>query len=1300
MDISSEYIPARTVPMQDILSSLRDAIATQGVPGQKHEPTPTEYFAAIVSVLKEGNIEHLEAFLQIFAAVIPKTNQAIVQSQFKVISLVMIDIMRAYTDNTQVLKNAIEIIGSFSCAADMSEGFWSKPDALRAINALFACIDDDRTAVRKASCQQIRSILLLHKTKNCRSARSYASDFCSEVFKQCTRSNYKRSLYVVMFLEESLATLMDADVVSLFAALVRLIECEQPILTAAVYRTIDCLFQSNALTIPPEAVTGNLKALLQLQGRSADMQANTLFYSSLCSGVLSVQKRSPTALTAPILSDFVNCFIFGCETDISEIHCAIGNALKRIMNVFISVPAVFSSAKKDKKTSPELMQRVQFFAEHLAHLLTPRFQNSWLYIMDSVRFFFERINITMSMPERQQVALIRSLGPLIKGLSGVVSMISTGMLKVSPGADAALEVALAGSLSSLCGPINFVKVLMPIETRVFETGDELSIDQQSAFISTILRNKVWLVRFLKRHMKSMACSLDDFAMHVLPMIEYVKGQSTNGSTAEAVETLWALFPEFCASYDSRDIAIAIPRLIGTISSAVDRYCRSRQSSTNDVNPLIEVSPIFLGLTNAANIVLSRCDPATVFSPPSSDFSVLSSYAQVVLPMLITFLEVSELNDKLYQTGIHCLEAWSGLSPPNLLGNISKKMLQLLLMTSAVQPGVTKSSDSDGVVAAKYMSIVLAIIPKISPSMVQLLYRTIKPLLSVNEIVTVQKRSYLVLRALLTDRPRDLFEKEAPRDVLSMLGESFLLCHVSARSMRLECMELVIRAIDNDQQTDQTSFTDVCHMILGEVLISQKDSNGKCRLAAVSVLKCLIMRVPPMDMLIDLCSAVAGETPSMRSSAIGGLALLLQLRKKTDPGLFNTVFQLLPSVSLLLLQNNIEETRSILSLYRVLVTSAPPELLMNLLEDILRQTLGTTPAMKSKFMKKSRKIVRKALDRFGSVVIGPMIPESDAGLLAYLQRLERRQERKKSGKSTTASVFEEEDMGYSDNDDSGSEISAFNGTQGGALSTRGRADSVDELTEMVNQHYANNQSSSSDYRLDKRQKATFAGMSDLGRNGSSTGYLPMSLDDLMEDQGPSKRDARSRRGTSVLSVAQPASRKRSRETADTASVMDVQSETAGRRGKPSAATSSEPMEKYNVRFDDSGILVVEENDDMPPPSDDRGADDEITTKDNHMARAAAVGDQKKTKIAHEPGEEYRSKRASGDVWKRGMLEPHAYVPLDGRLLAKTNTANAIAHFGSLMKGSKGIKKKLINTKHNMLSRNAKRAQAKHASGPKR
>lgn len=43
-----------------------------------------------------------------------------------------------------------------------------------------------------------------------------------------------------------------------------------------------------------------------------------------------------------------------------------------------------------------------------------------------------------------------------------------------------------------------------------------------------------------------------------------------------------------------------------------------------------------------------------------------------------------------------------------------------------------------------------------------------------------------------------------------------------------------------------------------------------------------------------------------------------------------------------------------------------------------------------------------------------------------------------------------------------------------------------------------------------------------------------------------------------------------------------------------------------------------------------------------------------------------------MWKRGMLEPHAYIPLDPRLLHKKNHKEAVAHFGVIIKSGKKIK----------------------------
>ena len=64
------------------------------------------------------------------------------------------------------------------------------------------------------------------------------------------------------------------------------------------------------------------------------------------------------------------------------------------------------------------------------------------------------------------------------------------------------------------------------------------------------------------------------------------------------------------------------------------------------------------------------------------------------------------------------------------------------------------------------------------SMVTLLYRTVRPLLSVNESVSLQKRAYHVLDSLLKHHGTTLALTESHMQILNLIVESLLTCQVS------------------------------------------------------------------------------------------------------------------------------------------------------------------------------------------------------------------------------------------------------------------------------------------------------------------------------------------------------------------------------------------------------------------------------------------------------------------------------------------------------------------------------------------
>jgi ribosomal RNA-processing protein 12 len=135
-----------------------------------------------------------------------------------------------------------------------------------------------------------------------------------------------------------------------------------------------------------------------------------------------------------------------------------------------------------------------------------------------------------------------------------------------------------------------------------------------------------------------------------------------------------------------------------------------------------------------------------------------------------------------------------------------------------------------------------------------------------------------------------------------------------------------------------------------------------------------------------------------------------------------------------------------------------------------------------------------------------------------------------------------------------------------------------------------------------------------------------------------------------------------------------------RGKQRASNSESSIkrdddDKYNVVVTADGRVEVKEVEvvDEAPQKNARGkraVEESTMDVDNEPPKAEfkEAGVQKRRKLnLKEPGEEYRAKKAGGDVWRKGMLEPHAFIPLDPRLLSKKHRTQAIGHFGVVVKG---------------------------------
>jgi ribosomal RNA-processing protein 12 len=123
----------------------------------------------------------------------------------------------------------------------------------------------------------------------------------------------------------------------------------------------------------------------------------------------------------------------------------------------------------------------------------------------------------------------------------------------------------------------------------------------------------------------------------------------------------------------------------------------------------------------------------------------------------------------------------------------------------------------------------------------------------------------------------------------------------------------------------------------------------------------------------------------------------------------------------------------------------------------------------------------------------------------------------------------------------------------------------------------------------------------------------------------------------------------------------------------------------MEFDDHGRLIVPDDQEVTVSSrklDPLQLDednDEIKAggkrrKLNKFESAKVDREEKqkgqKKKVVKSLGEAYKSKKAGGDVMKKGQkFEPYAYMPLDGKSYTKKNRRGAVEKMATVVRGGK-------------------------------
>ncbi|CAM9490460.1 unnamed protein product [Scytosiphon promiscuus] len=1285
------------------------------------EPSATEYFAAILPALQGPDQSHTPQLLALLAVVMPHAHRSLLRLKFPAIAAVLMTLLKengletedsdaaAASSSANVLQRLLQCTGQLLAAQEPSSAVWSSPGVLRAFHALLHFFADRRSKVRRAAHEAVAAILATQGSSNSGgggvSSKKMSSkgpaaqtvEFCRAVVTSCTNQDVTRALHLLQFMRLGVPLFPPKQSASLCELSLRLLPLGSPPLTAAVMQMLSAVVQSPRRCMTAPLLTKLTEELLTLQpSRSAGAGAVS-FSPLLASCVVRLRGMSSEA-SSKLLARAVIALVGYCESSSTAVHKSSCGALNLMFQACVDqgmVTAMAGSLGRGHAASGPLADTLSA----LESLLQYRFQRSWPQSLPLLGRLFLHLR-GASYP--LLVSVLRGLGELHDALTSVPSA-------ASPSVTSALNEAVSFAIEGM-GAERVLGVLPLAPTGATPVAE-----------GGLAEARAWLLPLLTEHTGAAPSNLAFFQSYVLRTAKACDGAAKSGRlTANEARTqrfrvvqLWGLLPGFCER--PTDVASSFGSLAPTLANAMQ-----------DANYPGILPVVCAGLQRLVAGVRARCgeEVGGGDSSAKADLEKVCNIATRFMPKLFALVDPGEdgvvvpdgdvlgvdgaaMTAANERTASVCGAAASlaSVAPPTFLSTLFKKLLQKLIESTTVAEACTGGTEGVGGkgAALKRAQVLLELASGLAPSLdeeaISLLYRSTKPLVLDDASPQLQKRAYKVMLTLCTHRTDFMSSPENLPHVLELFTSSLLTCHVSARVMRLQCLSRLAASFVPGNAS-QAEFIPAATL---EVVLCTKDSNGRTRELAYNVLVLLaIARGNPADTVRTVVGGLAASTPHARSAAVSALGHL-QLEfghfrsERWDARVADMVPELTATMLLLLKEPSREVVKAVLGWLRVGVGGADRELLRPMIADIVTGVMsGTTPRHKDHFRAKIRIVLSKLCRKFGFQEIKALMPEQDRKLVAHMQTTAERELKAKKTR-------------------------LIGGRGGADDGGKGDVGNVNGITKAMRSFDAIMEDSDADDSDVEDGGVNSVATSKVSRGGERRGRA-VGSDMMVRERGED--------GTSVVDLLDASMVRNMRVSSGKRSGSKGGVGGGGFFGSDDSGTDDSDGEDGPQLGLRDGKFVIPGDSDDDGSDDDAGGDRKKRSRDNgedsddgedrvvdtgkndsgfvHMAgrkaRAAAQEDSsqgamgravpggrgsragrggaaagKRQKVGAvrgtATGAEYRSKKAGGDVKRKGAaLEPYAYIPLDGRTLTGKKAGDtALRQYGAVVGTVRGARK---------------------------
>ncbi|XP_063989401.1 RRP12-like protein [Diachasmimorpha longicaudata] len=724
----------------------------------------------------------------------------------------------------------------------------------------------------------------------------------------------------------------------------------------------------------------------------------------------------------------------------------------------------------------------------------------------------------------------------------------------------------------------------------------------------------WMLPVLKDCVSK--SSLGYFVSHMLPLAIMCERKSKElkeqndgvGSHSHELLTsqIWALLPAFCN--DPRDVKESFKDLARILGMAISEKKELRLSVMASLRKLI---------TRAQE------------GQKMEDVETLAKYAKNYMPLLFNLYTIKPSgsdDEGQRRAAFDTIKVYLTITPKDITGELFDKALEKL-----------EAEGTDEFTKQSVFDLIRIVTEFTDRTRLQSLYDKIVPLLLESKHPKDQKKAYRFLEEICGNQSEICknYILENRKTIQKLIITATEKVCTTSKGARLRCIS---HLVESHPQLEKTKFFKA---IIPEVVLCIKDLNERCRTTAYQLLNIIGDKfLDDADKFRDYVSLlVAGMAGSPIYISATLLALASLTYKYNGTVGVTTLKEILGHTCVLMAGPTREIVLSALSYIKVYLSTLPTTIVGPSLEVIVQGLVGMTEDCKRHFRQKVRDILVKLVRKFGIDSVMGLIPAGDDTMHKRLRNIKKIEMRKQKAR--------EERKAKGQDDDEDQEFS------------------VKRMPKSVEEILADSDEEFDDEGVEEAK----------GKRSNRKTWIKEGEDEIVDFADASAaRSITATKPGAAGSVGKAKGKDHGFKTAEDGRLIikdsDDESDEGSKKkgkGKKLPFLGSDSEDDYQEDDDDKSVVSMKEVRKKRKLSEsDAGS---VATS---RYRAGGIGIHRPVKAARiekAPGAEFRSKKAPGDVKKKGKHDPYAYLPLTRASLNRRKKMKSTGKFKNVIGGSR-------------------------------